>query len=1540
MSAITVAVNLVGNNNTGNAFVGMGTQLAQLETRANYLAKAFKGLSGTTKVAVGAAAVGAAAFMLFKAPLEVGLKGAMDLEAELLKLRQAAQANTDAIPVLTQSINDLGIKTVYSSAQAADAFTTLVKSGFGVSQVMYGMGAATNEYKQHAYDATEATHGLGFEALALGQLFGISATDGANLAATAIHQFSAQIAASKNPSQAATAIVNDLAGAYQNVATTGSDMLSFLKQTGPTASSMGIQFKDLAVTASVLGQHFGNLNTVGTRLRYFLQTLVHPTVVQQVELASLGLQSVNTGKSFDIFAAKLIKAGGATKDNIKQYGSSVTGLKEMFKAAQGVGLIPLDKNFSDWAVQTGFLNQKIYDSSGNLKSLKDIMDLLQGSLKGMSVAEKNAALANLFNVRGGDIGRMIASLKDFDVTYKRVNDRIGKTDAVEMAMQKLQTLQGAWEALKDSVTSALAVAFLNILPVITRFVNSLNTLTGVFLNLPPRVQTALGVFLIVGTVLAGLTVVLAVIVVAVTTLGGALVGLGLSAGGVIAVIGGVAAALVGIPALAAGGSVALGNSGLAGAMQRLSDLGAFLKTHLGELAGVITGVLMTALMLLKTNFTMTGNVIMGVIDVLGRIGGVFNALTGGFKGVWVALFQTGVDFAGLGSSIAAFFGGIGGWIASAVGWLSGLDAAWLSFFTSVGGWSGVLGALGGVFTDLGGSIASGAGALAAFLAPAAAVIGVVLLIAGAVAGVVMTFQHWWETSSKFRAIIIDLGSRFRDLGGLLLGQFSQAWQAIQTQMKNLQPVLGQMGGLWNDLKPVLMILGGIIIGVLVVAFGLLWVALKAVISALGPLFAGIIGVIGGVAQVVVGIVQVIIGIFKVLVGVVKGIFSGDWTTLGDGLHQLAQGVGNILGGLWNIIVSIFTGLIGTVWALVSNLVGGIIGFFKNLFDTLVGHSIVPDLIKSIISWFLSLPGQIISMLVTFVVNTVAKFTTMGILVLAAMVLMEQRVLATISQLVTNLLTWLNNMTGGGVQRVVSLKDQVIQHISAMAGGVGSNIASMVTNVLNKVGSMRDSIVSKAGSIKDGLLSPFQQAAGAIGNVVRAFANNMRNPLNGGIHGFQDLANDFADAIDWVASKIGAGSPLKHVYLPMIPAFASGVAGFAGGMALVGERGPEFAMMGGQQPALLGKRGPELRHLPPGTSILPNDQTIALLNGKLKFPAFGGGIGDVLGAIGGKLGDVLNWIGNSGSSIIGTALGAAGLHPGQGLPGVLGTLSSGGFNLLKTAAANFINKIKNTFLSAEAGVGGIGTAAGLLPGFPSINQLALRDVNRQNDCVPASVTAGASWLLHHLLDASSVKAAVYGAGYLGGESADRYMPYMARLGVKIGKQFGSQTSLVRDIESGIASGHPVLGTIPSNWNANSGGGTHCVVFAGYDRNRGLITAMNPWRGFWQTESPAWWAPRLRYGSVYPMGHMQNGGVIDEPSLGIGLVTGRRWTMGEREAEMVIPSSALGRAGGGRGGYHGPQTVVVQNVLNGKVIGESVLDTATATLRQVGSNRMGR
>ncbi|MCY8126035.1 phage tail tape measure protein [Bacillus spizizenii] len=75
------------------------------------------------------------------------------------------------------------------------------------------------------------------------------------------------------------------------------------------------------------------------------------------------------------------------------------------------------------------------------------------------------------------------------------------------------------------------------------------------------------------------------------------------------------------------------------------------------------------------------------------------------------------------------------------------------------------------------------------------------------------------------------------------------------------------------------------------------------------------------------------------------------------------------------------------------------------------------------------------------------------------------------------------------------------------------------------------------------------------------------------------------------------------------AYARGTSnrGHAGGLAIVGERGRELIHEPGVGTYLSGNKGSELRHLNPGTSVLPNKQTERLLKSH-GFPGYEGGIG--------------------------------------------------------------------------------------------------------------------------------------------------------------------------------------------------------------------------------------------------------------------------------------------------------------------------------------------
>src|SRR5262249_34984767 len=90
------------------------------------------------------------------------IDAAASLGSNLTKVRVARQTSSDAMPTLTSAINDLAVRTIFGSADAAAAFERMARQGFTMDQALYGMGAHAGEYKDHAYDAKEATSGLGY----------------------------------------------------------------------------------------------------------------------------------------------------------------------------------------------------------------------------------------------------------------------------------------------------------------------------------------------------------------------------------------------------------------------------------------------------------------------------------------------------------------------------------------------------------------------------------------------------------------------------------------------------------------------------------------------------------------------------------------------------------------------------------------------------------------------------------------------------------------------------------------------------------------------------------------------------------------------------------------------------------------------------------------------------------------------------------------------------------------------------------------------------------------------------------------------------------------------------------------------------------------------------------------------------------------------------------------------------------------------------------------------------------------------------------
>ena len=166
-------------------------------------------------------------------------------------------------------------------------------------------------------------------------------------------------------------------------------------------------------------------------------------------------------------------------------------------------------------------------------------------------------------------------------------------------------------------------------------------------------------------------------------------------------------------------------------------------------------------------------------------------------------------------------------------------------------------------------------------------------------------------------------------------------------------------------------------------------------------------------------------------------------------------------------------------------------------------------------------------------------------------------------------------------------------------------------------------------------------------------------------------------------------------------------------------------------------------------------------------------------------------------------------------------------------------------------------------FPEIDQLRERapdgglSLNAQMNCVPASIAAALEFLTGRSYSGEAIKAAVYGAAYIGPTQIYRYLAWVRTQGVHMRPVLSHDPQvLVRSLRALLARGVPVVLSVPGDPSRaplealHPRGVTHVVVAAGFDAS-GNIRAMNPWGGTWLTGSDAFWAARICYGELWAM-----------------------------------------------------------------------------------------
>lgn len=376
-------------------------------------------------------------------------------------------------------------------------------------------------------------------------------------------------------------------------------------------------------------------------------------------------------------------------------------------------------------------------------------------------------------------------------------------------------------------------------------------------------------------------------------------------------------------------------------------------------------------------------------------------------------------------------------------------------------------------------------------------------------GVGHFFEGFWK----------QIGPPIIQVGQLIGSEFLQAWKKITPEIEKFKNLVGPIGQLFKELAPVLKVIGAILGGVIVGAVIIVANVLK---DALGPVLNWIIDIITAVIRILRGLIELLVGVF-----------TGNW--------KLAwTGIKDIFSGIWLAIWSTIKNAALLIWGIIKGLVEGIWSFFKWIYDELLGHSIIPDIVNGLIFYF-----------------TLMKDVALAIwnLLVAGLKIVWNDVLKPIFQAIADIIQW-----------VLAIFKLVVAGIKIEWGKFTDDVHKARDDFNAAIGKIKDIW----NSVKDTAQGVYNTAKSWIDKFVSAILGiktKIKNAFDGA---FDGLETAFKSAVNWMIGKwndfhltIGGGSiagvkiPSITLNTPNLPLLAKGGSIYGSATAIVGEGRPGY-----------------------------------------------------------------------------------------------------------------------------------------------------------------------------------------------------------------------------------------------------------------------------------------------------------------------------------------------------------------------------------------------
>lgn len=334
-------------------------------------------------------------------------------------------------------------------------------------------------------------------------------------------------------------------------------------------------------------------------------------------------------------------------------------------------------------------------------------------------------------------------------------------------------------------------------------------------------------------------------------------------------------------------------------------------------------------------------------------------------------------------------------------------------------------------------------------------------------GIQDTFSKFWEVYDTYIRPAVE---NIKDGFSSILETILNVWN------ENIKPILDEWASrfdlLWKEhLQPMvnnfLEFFGKLINGISTLWNTWMVPIINWIVANVIPVLSPIFETIGNLFMDVFGVISDILnGVWQVLGGLIDfivGVFTGDWEKAWNGIESIFSGIWTmikgILEGIWNAIKDIIKGAIDYVKNYINMVMSGIKSIWENIWNGIKSFASniwngIKGIFSGVGSWFSNIFQQAYNG-ITRVFSNIGNFFS-GI---------WQRIKNTFSNLGTSIGNAISNAVKSGINGVISLIERTINRaISSINGGI--DLINLIPGVsVRKIGSLNLPRLAQGGYVK-------------------------------------------------------------------------------------------------------------------------------------------------------------------------------------------------------------------------------------------------------------------------------------------------------------------------------------------------------------------------------------------------------------------------------------------------------------------------------------------